>query len=53
MDVIPGEDPGPKTLASDMSVPLISADRKLIKALTRDLPALHCLDIMNLPEDFI
>ena len=41
------------TLASDMSAPLITADRKLIKALARDLPDFVCLDIMNLPEGFL
>lgn len=37
-------------LALDMNTPLITADRKLIKALARDLPDVICLDIMNLPD---
>ena len=38
------------TLASDMAVPLITADRKLISAVSASHVELACYDIASLPE---
>ena len=41
------------TLAADMAVPLITADRKLISALSANDAGLACYDIASLPDNVL